>query len=44
MLLLNCEVNLILICSKNCVIASNTAVNQEKTFAITNKYKNLCSN
>ena len=33
MSLINCEINLILTSSKNCVIASNTA--QETTFAIT---------
>ena len=33
--LINCEINLILTWSKKCVIASNTAVNQGTTFAIT---------
>ena len=33
--LINCEINRIAIWSKNCVIAFNTASNQEKTFAIT---------
>ena len=34
MSLINCEINLILIRSKNCVIC-NSVLNQEKTFAIT---------
>ena len=33
--LINCEINLILTRSKKYVIASNTATNQETTFAIT---------
>ena len=33
--LINCEINLILTRSKKYVIASNTATNQEATFAIT---------
>ena len=33
--LINCEINLVLTWSKECVIASNTAANQETTFAIT---------
>ena len=41
MSLINCEINLILTCSENCVI-SNTAENQETTFSVTDK-KNLCS-
>ena len=32
--LINCEINLILTCSKNCII-SNTAASQEIEFAIT---------
>ena len=32
---INCEINLILTCSKYCVIASRTAVNQVTTFVIT---------
>ena len=35
MALINFEINLILTWSENCVIASNTAANQEATFAIT---------
>ena len=35
MALINFEINLILTWSENCVIASNTAANQETTFAIT---------
>ena len=35
MLLTTCEINLILTWSKNCAIPSNTAANQETTFAIT---------
>ena len=33
--LTNCEINLILNWSKECVIASNTAANQATTFTIT---------
>ena len=33
--LINCKINLILTWSKNCVIASNTAANEETTFTIT---------
>ena len=33
--LTNCEINLILNWSKECVIASNTAANQAATFTIT---------
>ena len=32
--LINCEINLILTWSKNCVIVSNATANQETTFAI----------
>ena len=32
--LINCEINLILTCSKNCVV-SNAAANQDTTFTIT---------
>ena len=35
MLLINCEINFIVIWSEKCVIASNTAVNQEAKFAKT---------
>ena len=35
MLLINFEINIILTWSKNCVIACNTAANQERTFAKT---------
>ena len=33
--LINCEVNLILTCSANCVIVSTNVANQNATFAIT---------
>ena len=33
--LINCEIKLILIQSKKCVLSSNTAENQATTFAIT---------
>ena len=36
MSLINCEINLILTWSENCVI-SNTAANQETTFSVTDK-------
>ena len=36
MLLINCEINLILIWSSNCVIVSLNVVNQNATFEITN--------
>ena len=32
--LINCEVKLILTCSKNFVLSSNTAANQPTTFAV----------
>ena len=35
MLLINCEINLILTCSANRVISSNTTANEATTFAIT---------
>ena len=37
----NCEINLILTCSANCVIA-NASVNHDTTFPITD-YKTWCS-
>ena len=49
--LINCEINLILAWSKNCIIASNTAANQEATLAITDTklyqhkiMQNYCNN
>ena len=33
----NCEINLILTCSANCVISSNTAANQVATFPISDR-------
>ena len=36
MLLINWEVNILLTCSKKCVIASNTTANRETKFAISN--------
>ena len=35
MLLINCEVNLILTCSANCVIVSTDVADQNATFTIT---------
>ena len=33
--LINCEINLILTCSENCIIVSTNVSNQNATFAIT---------